>query len=205
VVEQPQVNGNVATVKVDYTQQGSRRADEVRFVVVNGAWLADGITAGLTPTPAPSTSSSTGSATTQGATSQTATTQATTQTSPSTLPDASTGTLVPPPAQFSATMKRAGGSRETGMAVLRGTPDGKTVVVLLMKHAPRGVTQAAEIVHGSCASLGSVAYKLTQVGNGVSNTTLPVALGSFQGPFAAVVHSRGVSSAVASCGDLHRG
>jgi len=220
VVEEPGINGSSATVKVDYTRAGKRYADELQFVLVNGAWLADSITPGLTPTPAPSQTPLTAGAVTQAGsaatatqtaptTAQTSTAEATTQarTAPTTTETtrSSTGTLVPPPPQILVAVKPVGSSHESGTAVFRSALGGSTFVTVLMKHAPRGASQAAAIVRGSCAAPGAVVYQLNPVSGGASGKTLTVGLASFRGAFAVVVHTRGAATSVASCGDLPRG
>jgi hypothetical protein len=195
-VQAPTVTGDKATVKVSYTLKGERRADDFGFVRVGGQWLADSVTGGARP-------STTSPATTAAGT--TPKPPATTKEPPATTAPETNPSSVGTPAQFLATMKPVG-SDESGTAVLRGTSDGKTFAALLMKHAPAGRAQAAEIVRGACAAPGPVAFSLQRVDAGISGTTLPVLLGSFhKGRFAVVVLSRGAGSRPVACGDVHRG
>jgi hypothetical protein len=185
-VDAPAISGDRATVKVDYTTGGARRADEVGFVRVDGAWLVNTVTGGATPTPAATTGSSAPQA---GART------------------GQEGSTAPVP-QFLATMTPVGGSHEHGTAVLRGTASGTTFAVLLMKRAPAAHAEVADVVHGTCSRPGGLAHRLGDVeaGTGISSETLRVPLATFgRGSLAVIVRAGGAASPVASCGDLHRG
>lgn len=64
-------------------------------------------------------------------------------------------------------------SSESGTAVLT-EKDGKVMVTLNLTGAPANVPQPAHIHMGSCPDVGDVLYPLTNVVNGVSETTLDV-------------------------------
>lgn len=199
VVGAPVVEGGTATVKVSYTKDGARRADELEFVLVGGAWRVNRVSPGSAPAPAPAASAartSTGGA--SGAT-PAATAPPKTQAPPQT----STGAPVSPVAQRFATLRPVGERSERGRAALRGTPDGKTFAVVFM-HYRSGPAQAVEIVRGSCTSPGAALYRLPDLHApaGVSAKTLPVELGGLPRAAAVVVHAAGAASPIAACGEL---
>ena len=233
-VQQPVISNGSATLKVDYTLNGERRADQFGFVHSGGVWLADTLVsanptavggpgaqtaaaAGASTVPAPATTGTHASSvpakpsteakhagSTQGSSQQKATTkphQATTVT-----PDTSTQTLVPPPAEFVATLAAAGSLKESGNAVFRATENGSTIAVLLMKGEPRGIVQQTEVRRGTCSSIGPLVFKLGPLQAGVSNLTLPTPLATFgQHGLVVVVHMKGDTSPVVSCGAVSRG
>lgn len=95
-------------------------------------------------------------------------------------------------------------SSEYGNAVITEV-NGKAKVHIEIKNAPRGVAQPAHIHVGSCIDLGDVKYPLTNVVNGVSDTTLNVSLSDLrtQGSLALNIHkSVSQSKIYVSCGNL---
>ncbi len=96
-------------------------------------------------------------------------------------------------------------SGEVGKAVLSQTGDGKTKVVMLLTSAPATPGQPAHIHTGSCAELGGVAYPLTSLTAGISETTIDIPLADLWSklPLAVNVHkSTEEASTYVSCGDL---
>ena len=95
-------------------------------------------------------------------------------------------------------------SKEFGNATLT-EKNGKVVVSVKMNNAPKGVSQPAHLHTGSCIELGGVTYALTNVVNGVSQTTLNVSLEELKGklPLALNVHKSNAQSGVyVACGNL---
>lgn len=95
-------------------------------------------------------------------------------------------------------------SGEYGNATLKEV-DGKVVVTVDVKNAPRGVSQPAHIHVGSCIAIGAVKYPLKNILNGMSETTLNVSMSelSAQGPLALNVHKSTTQSDVyVSCGNV---
>lgn len=95
-------------------------------------------------------------------------------------------------------------SNEYGNATLT-EKDGKVVVSIKINNAPKGVSQPAHLHTGSCISLGGVSYSLTNVMNGVSETTLNVSLEELKAklPLALNVHKSVTQSSVyVACGNL---
>lgn len=95
-------------------------------------------------------------------------------------------------------------SSQSGVATLIQR-DGKVVVTLNLTGAPTAVPQPAHIHVGTCPDVGAVAYPLTNVVNGVSETTLEVTMADLAAkqPFGINVHkSVPEASVYVSCGDL---
>jgi len=95
-------------------------------------------------------------------------------------------------------------SGESGTAVLVEV-DGKVVVTLNTVGALADVPQPAHIHTGVCPDVGGIAYPLTNVVNGVSQTTLDVTLAELaaQQPLGINIHKSVPESAIyVSCGDL---
>lgn len=95
-------------------------------------------------------------------------------------------------------------SKEYGNATLT-EKDGKVVVKVMLNNAPKGVSQPAHLHTGSCIALGGVSYGLTNLVNGVSETTLNVTLEDLKGklPLALNVHkSTSQSGVYVACGNL---
>lgn len=95
-------------------------------------------------------------------------------------------------------------SGELGVATLT-EEDGMVKVTLNMTGAPEGVAQPAHIHLGACPDVGEVAYPLTNVMDGVSETTLNVTMEQLRSelPLAINVHESVENSGLyVSCGDL---
>lgn len=97
-------------------------------------------------------------------------------------------------------------SGEMGVATLTEV-DGKTIVRLEMKGNPYdGTPQPAHIHTGSCPDVGAIVYPLTNVVNGMSETTLDVSLKDLASkqPLGINVHKSVPESKVyVSCGNLN--
>lgn len=96
------------------------------------------------------------------------------------------------------------GSSESGTAILT-EKDGKVTVALRVIGAPSDVPQPAHIHVGKCPDVGAVAYPLTDVVNGVSQTTLDVTLSQLAAklPLGINVHkSLPEVKVYVACGDL---
>lgn len=101
-------------------------------------------------------------------------------------------------------LKEQNGSGELGSAVLT-EKDGKVTVTLDMTGAPKDTPQPAHIHSGSCPDVGAVAYPLTNVVNGKSQTVLDTTFAKLDAkePLAINVHkSVAESSTYVSCGNL---
>jgi Cu/Zn superoxide dismutase len=95
------------------------------------------------------------------------------------------------------------GSGQSGTATLAATGDGQTLVTLELSN-PGADTQPVHVHSGSCAELGEVAYPLTNLDGGASETTLDVAIDELQGGgFAINAHEseENIQNYVA-CGDI---
>lgn len=96
------------------------------------------------------------------------------------------------------------GSGESGSVVLI-EKDGKVTVTLDMTGTPLDVPQPAHIHSGSCPDVGAVAYPLTNVVNGKSETVLDTTFAKLDAklPLAINVHKSAAESKVyVSCGNL---
>lgn len=94
-------------------------------------------------------------------------------------------------------------SKELGTATLMEV-NGKVKVVLKMTGAP-DVSQPAHIHVGACPEVGAVKYPLTNVMNGMSETTLDVTMAQLKSelPLGINVHkSQPEAKVYVSCGDL---
>ena len=103
------------------------------------------------------------------------------------------------------TLSEQNSSGEMGTATLT-EEDGKTKVTLEMQGGADGVPQPAHIHVGACPDVGAVAYPLTNVVDGKSETILDVTLGelSVKQPLGINVHKSGAEAKVyVSCGDLN--
>ena len=95
-------------------------------------------------------------------------------------------------------------SGEYGNALLI-EKDGVVHVHVSIKNAPKGISQPAHIHVGTCIDIGAVQYPLTNLVNGLSDTTLQVSLKDLlaQGPLALNVHkSVPQAKQYVSCGNL---
>lgn len=101
-------------------------------------------------------------------------------------------------------LKEQNGSGESGSAVL-SEKDGKVTVTLDMTGALPDVPQPAHIHAGSCPDVGAVAYPLTNLVNGKSETVLDTTFAKLDAkePLAINVHKSVPESKVyVSCGNL---
>lgn len=71
-------------------------------------------------------------------------------------------------------MNAVGGSGESGCAVVHGI-NGAMVLAISVKGEPKGAVQPSHIHRGVCGSNGPVVVPLTNVVNGKSTTTIPMA------------------------------
>ncbi len=95
-------------------------------------------------------------------------------------------------------------SKESGTATLE-EKDGKIIVRLDLKNAPKGVRQPAHIHVGACPTPGKVKYDLTFPVDGKSETTLNITWDQLtsQGPLALNIHkSTKEASVYVACGDF---
>lgn len=93
-------------------------------------------------------------------------------------------------------------SGESGSATIFDV-NGKAKIIITLAGAPAKSVQPAHVHFGSCAQLGGVRYPLTDVGNGVFVTMLPVSLAEFVSqPFAINAHKSASEIGVyVACGD----
>lgn len=106
--------------------------------------------------------------------------------------------------ELTVTLSEQNNSKESGTATLMEV-DGKVKVTLKMTGAPKDVSQPAHIHVGACPEVGAVKYPLTNVMNGMSETTLDVTLAKLRSelPLGINVHkSQAEASVYTSCGDL---
>lgn len=106
---------------------------------------------------------------------------------------------------MTVTLDAQNDSGETGTAVLTEEEEGKTKVTLTIAGAPKGIAQPAHIHSGACPKPGAIVYPLTNVVNGVSETTLDVDTETLmkQLPLAINVHKSASQAAIyVACGDL---
>lgn len=95
-------------------------------------------------------------------------------------------------------------SGESGEAMLSEI-DGQTKITLALNGAPTGVAQPVHIHTGSCAELGGVAYPLTNLQSGLSETMLDMPLDELlaQLPLAINAHKSAEEIGVyVACGDI---
>jgi hypothetical protein len=95
------------------------------------------------------------------------------------------------------------GSGQSGTATLTPTGVAETTVTMELSDAP-DVPQPVHIHAGSCAELGDVAYPLTNLDGGTSETVVEVPLDELQsGDFAINAHeSEDAIQNYVACGDL---
>jgi hypothetical protein len=109
-----------------------------------------------------------------------------------------------PKNELSVQLNEQNNSGEYGNALLK-EENGKVLVHVEVKNAPSGVSQPAHIHMGSCIDLGAVKYPLTNLVNGVSDTTLNVSLSELEseGALTLNVHkSVALPKQYVSCGNL---
>lgn len=95
-------------------------------------------------------------------------------------------------------------SKQSGTAILT-EKDGKVTVTLNITGGVADIPQPAHIHLGSCPNVGSVAYPLTNVVDGTSETVLGVTLADLAAkqPLGINVHKSAAEAKVyVSCGDL---
>lgn len=95
------------------------------------------------------------------------------------------------------------GSGQSGTATLEPAGDGMTRVVLELSNAPDN-PQPVHIHSGTCEELGDVVYPLTNLQEGMSDTTVEASLDELQsGDFAVNAHEseENIQTYVA-CGDI---
>lgn len=126
--------------------------------------------------------------------------------SPTPTPTTATesGTTSQTPGEIKINLEEETDSGESGTATIKEV-EGKTMVVLDLTGAPKGVTQPAHIHEGSCPGVGAIKYPLTSVVDGKSETTLDVGLDQLlsEVPLAINVHKSVAEAKVyVSCGDI---
>jgi hypothetical protein len=99
-------------------------------------------------------------------------------------------------------MNAQNNSGESGSASIYDV-NGKAKVILTMAGAPANTVQPNQVYFGSCSNLGAVRYPLTNAGNGIYITILPVSLAELASiPFAINVHKSTTEiGAYVACGD----
>ncbi len=120
---------------------------------------------------------------------------------PSTESSASPSAMVN---EVTVTLSEQNNSKESGIATLT-EEGGKVKVTLKMTGALAGVAQPAHIHVGACPDVGAVKYPLTNVMDGMSETTLDVTLAQLKSelPLGINVHKSVAESKIyVSCGDL---
>lgn len=103
------------------------------------------------------------------------------------------------------TLTEENDSGESGTATLAEV-DGKVVVIVKTTGSVAGVAQPAHIHVGKCPEVGAVKYPLTNVINGMSETTLDTTLAQLKAelPLGINVHkSQAEAKIYTSCGDLN--
>ena len=134
------------------------------------------------------------------------TSEATPYVSPTPLGQGGAGPL-PVRAPVFVAMSSTNGSGEYGVAAVLANDNDLAQVSFNLVSAPVGVYQHAYIMHGTCASLGSIAYALEPLINGSSITTLDadfLDVTRSQGSLAIVVYSPDDQVGIPyACGQLH--
>lgn len=105
---------------------------------------------------------------------------------------------------YTVTMKEQNGSKQIGTATIVDV-DGKAKVTVKVAAGAKDAAQPAHIHIGACPTPGAVAYPLSAVVNGMSETTLAVSTTELLGklPLAINVHkSKDEASVYVSCGDI---
>ncbi len=129
--------------------------------------------------------------------------QTTTPTEPSGTTETTPSTTATEP--VTVQLKEQNKSGQTGTAMFKEV-DGKTVVTLNLSGVASAVPQPAHIHVGKCPSPGAVKYPLTNVVNGMSETTLDMDMATLwkdAGNLAVNVHkSASDLKTYTACGDL---
>jgi len=112
--------------------------------------------------------------------------------------------LVQAAGPITITLNPLNNSGESGTAVLTDLGGGQTKVEVTVTGQPAGVPQPMHIHTGTCANLGGVAYPLTNLVDGKSETTVNVSLDQLQaGQFAINGHKSATELSVyVFCGDI---
>ena len=94
-------------------------------------------------------------------------------------------------------------SGESGSATIFDVNNKAAKVIVSLSGAPAKAVQPAHIHFGSCDKLGDVQYTLTNVGNGVFETILPISLSELVSkPFAINAHKSATELGIyTACGD----
>lgn len=107
-------------------------------------------------------------------------------------------------ASYAVTMKEQNGSKQIGTATIADV-DGKAKVTVKVTAGTKDVPQPAHIHIGACPTPGAVAYPLSAVVNGMSETTLAISTTELMSklPLAVNVHkSADDAKTYVSCGDI---
>lgn len=105
---------------------------------------------------------------------------------------------------ITVTMKEQNGSKQIGTATIADV-DGKAKVTVKVAAGTKDVPQPAHIHIGACPTPGAVAYPLSAVVNGMSETTLAISTTELMSklPLAINVHkSADDAKTYVSCGDI---
>ncbi len=105
---------------------------------------------------------------------------------------------------YTVTMKELNGSKQIGTATIVDA-DGKAKVTVKVATGVKDAPQPAHIHIGACPTPGAVAYPLSAVVNGMSETTLSISTTELLSklPLAINVHkSKEEASVYVSCGDI---
>lgn len=105
---------------------------------------------------------------------------------------------------YTVAMKEQNGSKQIGTATIVDV-DGKAKVTVKVTAGAKDVAQPAHIHVGACPTPGAVAYPLSAVVNGMSETTLAISTTELMSklPLAVNVHkSKDEAATYVSCGDI---
>lgn len=105
---------------------------------------------------------------------------------------------------YTVTMQEQNGSKQIGTATIVDV-DGKAKVTVKVAAGVKDAPQPAHVHIGACPAPGAVAYPLSAVVNGMSETTLAISTAELLGklPLAINVHkSKDEASVYVSCGDI---
>lgn len=93
-------------------------------------------------------------------------------------------------------------SRQKGVASL--LKNNKTLLVSLALEGSSTAIKPANILQGTCGNPGKVAYKLTNLSNGISQTTLTVTLKELNSklPLSINIYEASTNPKIVSCGDI---
>ncbi|MEK9151562.1 MAG: hypothetical protein AAB547_02935 [Patescibacteria group bacterium] len=105
---------------------------------------------------------------------------------------------------YTVSMKEQNGSKQIGTATIVDV-DGKAKVTVKVAAGAKDAAQPAHIHVGACPTPGAVAYPLSAVVNGMSETTLAISTTELMSklPLAVNVHkSKDEATTFVSCGDI---